>query len=295
MTTSTPFASSSPVRHQPGAGPVTWQNAPHPRRRRALVLDSGALAGMQAAQAVVQRIVDEDQVVYGINTGFGKLASTKLPTTAWPSCSATWCCRTAWARRCAARRRGAPHPGDQGGEPGARPFGHSPAIVGCAAGLGQCQCAAGDSGQGLGGRLRRPWRRWRTCRLRADWRRAGQGDGKVVPGRSHALCGPHTVCAGPQGRAGACSTARVSTALALAGLFGAENLFLPQAWWQAACRSKPSRARSNRSMPASTRPRPAGADRRAAPCAPAEAARSTHRIPTVAGCKTRTPSAACHR
>jgi histidine ammonia-lyase len=33
---------------------------------------------MQAAQATVQRIVDEDQVVYGINTGFGKLASTKI-------------------------------------------------------------------------------------------------------------------------------------------------------------------------------------------------------------------------
>ena len=43
-----------------------------------LQLDSSALAGMQAAQSVVQRIVDEDQVVYGINTGFGKLASTKI-------------------------------------------------------------------------------------------------------------------------------------------------------------------------------------------------------------------------
>ncbi len=33
---------------------------------------------MRAAQAHVQHIVDEDQVVYGINTGFGKLASTKI-------------------------------------------------------------------------------------------------------------------------------------------------------------------------------------------------------------------------
>ena len=37
-----------------------------------------AYAAMRAAQAHVQRIVDEDQVVYGINTGFGKLASTKI-------------------------------------------------------------------------------------------------------------------------------------------------------------------------------------------------------------------------
>ncbi len=43
-----------------------------------LQLDPAALAGMQAALATVQAIVDEDQVVYGINTGFGKLASTKI-------------------------------------------------------------------------------------------------------------------------------------------------------------------------------------------------------------------------
>lgn len=43
-----------------------------------LQLDPAALAGMRTAQATVQRIVDEDQVVYGINTGFGKLASTQI-------------------------------------------------------------------------------------------------------------------------------------------------------------------------------------------------------------------------
>ncbi len=43
-----------------------------------LRLDPAARAGMQAAHTTVQRIVDEDLVVYGINTGFGKLASTKI-------------------------------------------------------------------------------------------------------------------------------------------------------------------------------------------------------------------------
>jgi histidine ammonia-lyase len=43
-----------------------------------LTLDPSAQAGMQAALTTVQRIVEEDQVVYGINTGFGKLASTKI-------------------------------------------------------------------------------------------------------------------------------------------------------------------------------------------------------------------------
>lgn len=43
-----------------------------------LALDPSVTAGMLAAQAAVQHIVDNDEVVYGINTGFGKLASTRI-------------------------------------------------------------------------------------------------------------------------------------------------------------------------------------------------------------------------
>lgn len=43
-----------------------------------LSMAASAYDAMRAAQAHVQHIVDEDQVVYGINTGFGKLASTKI-------------------------------------------------------------------------------------------------------------------------------------------------------------------------------------------------------------------------
>ena len=79
MTTLTSFASSSPAAITLVPGSVSLAEL---RRIHAggvtLQLDSSALAGMQAAQAVVQHIVDEDQVVYGINTGFGKLASTKI-------------------------------------------------------------------------------------------------------------------------------------------------------------------------------------------------------------------------
>ena len=79
MTTSTSFASSLPAAINLVPGSVSLAEL---RRIHAggvtLQLDSSALAGMQAAQSVVQRIVDEDQVVYGINTGFGKLASTKI-------------------------------------------------------------------------------------------------------------------------------------------------------------------------------------------------------------------------
>ena len=79
MTTSTPLTSHHPAAITLVPGSVSLAEL---RRIHAggvtLQLDSSALAGMQAAQAVVQRIVDEDQVVYGINTGFGKLASTKI-------------------------------------------------------------------------------------------------------------------------------------------------------------------------------------------------------------------------
>ena len=43
-----------------------------------LSLDSAAVEGMRAAQAVVHDIVDSGEVVYGINTGFGRLASTRI-------------------------------------------------------------------------------------------------------------------------------------------------------------------------------------------------------------------------
>jgi len=49
------------------------------RNQVSLALAPETRAGILAAQRVVQRIVDEDSVVYGINTGFGKLAQTRIP------------------------------------------------------------------------------------------------------------------------------------------------------------------------------------------------------------------------
>ncbi|HWT18073.1 MAG TPA: aromatic amino acid lyase, partial [Variovorax sp.] len=43
-----------------------------------LALDASVQQGMARAEAAVRHIVDNDQVVYGINTGFGKLASTRI-------------------------------------------------------------------------------------------------------------------------------------------------------------------------------------------------------------------------
>lgn len=44
-----------------------------------LAMAESAWAGVRAAQATVQDIIDADAVVYGINTGFGKLAQTRIP------------------------------------------------------------------------------------------------------------------------------------------------------------------------------------------------------------------------
>ena len=43
-----------------------------------LSLDPSVRGAMASSQAVVQRILDNDEVVYGINTGFGRLASTHI-------------------------------------------------------------------------------------------------------------------------------------------------------------------------------------------------------------------------
>jgi histidine ammonia-lyase len=47
----------------------------------ALSLDPSVARSIRAAQTVVQDIVDSDAVVYGINTGFGKLATTRIGNT----------------------------------------------------------------------------------------------------------------------------------------------------------------------------------------------------------------------
>ncbi|MEJ2762925.1 histidine ammonia-lyase [Photobacterium sp. MCCC 1A19761] len=48
------------------------------RQRVSLSLHDSALEGMLASTAAVERIIAEDRVVYGINTGFGLLANTRI-------------------------------------------------------------------------------------------------------------------------------------------------------------------------------------------------------------------------
>ena len=52
---------------------------PLAQSRRKLELDPKSHAGIDRSAAVVQSILDRGQVAYGINTGFGSLAHTRIP------------------------------------------------------------------------------------------------------------------------------------------------------------------------------------------------------------------------
>lgn len=49
------------------------------RRGRATQLGSAAVAAMQRSRAIIEDIVDDGRVVYGVNTGFGKFADRVIP------------------------------------------------------------------------------------------------------------------------------------------------------------------------------------------------------------------------
>jgi len=51
-----------------------WRAQPEP-----LVLDPACAESVAASAAAVQRILDTGEAVYGVNTGFGKLATTRIP------------------------------------------------------------------------------------------------------------------------------------------------------------------------------------------------------------------------
>jgi len=63
-----------------GTQPITLADLRRVYRNQvAVVLDEASLSPIDASRAIVQRIADGDDAVYGINTGFGKLAQTRIP------------------------------------------------------------------------------------------------------------------------------------------------------------------------------------------------------------------------
>ena len=56
-----------------------------------------ALRRVAESRGLIERILAAGETVYGVNTGFGKLADVRVPGTSWRSCSTTWCGATAAA------------------------------------------------------------------------------------------------------------------------------------------------------------------------------------------------------
>ncbi|MFN9543392.1 MAG: aromatic amino acid lyase, partial [Alphaproteobacteria bacterium] len=49
------------------------------RETQPFTLDPACRAGVEASRKVVEAILAKDEPVYGINTGFGQLATTRVP------------------------------------------------------------------------------------------------------------------------------------------------------------------------------------------------------------------------
>ncbi|WP_119964008.1 histidine ammonia-lyase [Simplicispira lacusdiani] len=191
-----------------------------------LALDASAQAGMRDALATVQRIVDEDQVVYGINTGFGKLASTKIAherlaelqrnlvlshSVGTGEALSDGVVRLVLATKAVSLARG--HSGIR------------PEIVDALLALANANVLPvipAKGSVGASGDLA-PLAHL-ACVLIGE----GQAtvDGKVVPGReAMAAVGLQPIVLGPKEGLALLNGTQVSTALALAGLFGAEDVF----------------------------------------------------------------------
>jgi hypothetical protein len=86
-----------------------------------LHIDPQALPAIQASAAVVQAAADGNAPVYGVNTGFGKLASTRISQRGPGHAAVEPDPQPQRGRgRAAAGRGGAPDAGAEGGQPGAR-------------------------------------------------------------------------------------------------------------------------------------------------------------------------------
>ena len=57
------------------------------RHARPVAIGAAARQRLAAARAVVEHILAEERVVYGVTTGFGQLATTRIPSTRCAGCS----------------------------------------------------------------------------------------------------------------------------------------------------------------------------------------------------------------
>ena len=260
---------------------------------------AAALAAVEQAHAVTAQLAAADAPAYGINTGFGLLAQTRIPAEQRALLQKQHHALPQRGRRAAAgRRHRAPEPGAEAREPAARLLrGERPAGAGFLAGADQPGAVSVRAGAGLGGRLRR------SCAAGAPvapvlglgHRSPGRGDpaaealaserpdaaGARAEGRSRAAqrhAGLH--------RAGARRRVRAGR-----GICRGDGERALRHWTR--CRAATRRSIRASTSCAATRARPDVA--RVLPRAARGKRRSASRIAPATACRTRTPCAASRR
>ena len=202
---------------------AAWLDAEPPVRIGAR---PGCVRGSRAAAALVAQAAAGEAAVYGVNTGFGKLARVRIPAADIAELQR----RLVLSHMCGVGRAGRRGDGPagaaaQGGEPGPRALGRAAGHDRRAVASAGPRCPAGDPGPGLGRRLGRSGAPG-PCRRGADRRRpdparrpraaGGRGTGRDRAGAARP--------AAKEGLALLNGT-QVSTALAITGLLKARRLF----------------------------------------------------------------------
>ena len=160
-----------------------------------------AIERMKASRAVVERVVASGETAYGINTGFGKLASVRISAEQVRQLQVNLVRSHSCGVGAAAERSGNARDDAAACQcAGERTERHSPTNRGNSVRDAECESAPGDSVARLGGRF------GRSCSARAsgaggDWRRArfvsrGDSGGR----RSHAAGRHYSRRAGSEGR-----------------------------------------------------------------------------------------------
>ncbi len=169
-----------------------------------VTLTAAARERIVRSAETVTRLLGLGDAIYGVNTGFGKLAKTRIAAQDLNALQINIVRSHAAGRgRTARSARRTPHPADEAQCAGARRLGHFAGRHGGAGGADQCRCAARHSGAGFRRRIGRS-RAARPHEPRADRRGRGAGERRARL-RFARVAGSRCRQSGarPQGRAGA--------------------------------------------------------------------------------------------